>query len=69
MHPPHTLAVLGGLITVDDIGPVGVETLDEAEGQQGVVHRGLRVLVQRLDLLIKPTEHPSGDTSSDAPGW
>lgn len=55
-HPRCTTAVFGGLTAVHNAGPVGAQAFDEAEGQQGVVHRGSGVLVQCPDLLIEPTQ-------------
>lgn len=55
-HPRCTTAVFGGLAAVHNAGPVGAQAFDEAEGQQGVVHRGSGVLVQCPDLLIEPTQ-------------
>lgn len=51
----RTPGVFSSLIAVDQVGPVGAEAFDEAEGQQGVVHRGAGVLVQRPHLLVEPT--------------
>lgn len=51
----RTPGVFSSLIAVDQVGPVGAEAFDEAEGQQGVVHRGAGVLVQRPYLLVEPT--------------
>lgn len=58
----RTPGVFSSLIAVDQVGPVGAEAFDEAEGQQGVVHRGAGVLVQRPNLLVEPKrdEAPGG---------